>query len=281
MTTYAIGDIQGCYDALRNLLDHLKFDPQHDQVWFVGDLVNRGPQSLAVLRFVKNLGPSAITVLGNHDMHLLAISQGNTSHYRDHSLDPILNAPDYADLITWLRYRPLMHYDTVQNYVLIHAGLPPQWDLATAKSRAQEVEGVLRGHGFNELMQDLYGNHPANCTDSLTGIERLRCTINCFTRLRYCAPDGSLGLKEKGPPGTQKSGLKPWFEVPGRATADQRIIFGHWSTLGFNASYNTWAIDTGCLWGGTLTALQLSLDTPTIAAQLPCHQIADYKFYIK
>lgn len=275
MATYAIGDLQGCYDEFRLLLDHIKFDDSCDHLWLVGDLVSRGPQSLAVLRFVKNLGKQAITVLGNHDMHLLAVSQGNRSHYKDDSLDQVLAAPDRDELLYWLRHRPLLHYSKKKNYVLVHAGFPPEWDLAMAMKYANEVEQVLRGDEFSELMKDLYGNQPNQWSNELTGINRWRFIINCFTRLRYCHPNGVLNLKEKGPLGSQPAELLPWFEVPHRLSAKERIIFGHWSTLGLVTRNNVWALDTGCLWGGQLTALRIHKRKPMSVIQIDCPNIAN------
>lgn len=273
MATYAIGDIQGCYDEFRSLLDHIKFDSTKDTLWLVGDLVSRGPQSLAVLRFVKSLGKQAITVLGNHDMHLLAVWQGNRSHYRDDSLDQVLAAPDCDELLNWLRHRPLLHYSQKKNYVLIHAGLPPEWKLKTAMICAKEVEQVLQGDYFIGLMKDLYCNQPNQWDSDLTGINRWRFIINCFTRLRYCYPDGTLNFKEKGPPGSQASELMPWFDVPNRESENERIIFGHWSTLGLVARNNVWALDTGCLWGGKLSALRVRKRKPMSVFQVDCPNV--------
>ncbi len=257
MARYAIGDIQGCYDDLRALLDTLHFDPEKDRLWLVGDLVNRGPNSLEVLRFVKNLGKRAISVLGNHDLHLLALSQGNRRHYNNTSLDAILKAPDRDELIDWLRRRPLMYRHKKTGFNLIHAGLPPQWDARTARARAKEVEAVLRGPEFSDFCQQMYGNDPDQWSDDLKGMERLRFITNCFTRLRYCDPKGRLGLREKGAPNGRNNGFMPWFRVPDRASRDDKIIFGHWSTLGYLHEGNVWAIDTGCVWGGQLTALRV------------------------
>jgi len=257
MATYAIGDVQGCYDELQRLLDQLSFDPARDRLWFVGDLVNRGRQSLQVLRLVKQLGNQAKSVLGNHDLHLLALSQGNRKPFPDDTLDDILQAPDRDELIDWLRQRPLLHHSGKRNLNLLHAGLPPQWGIATARERAGEVEEVLRGPEFPEFCRHMYGDEPRRWSDTLRGLPRLRFITNCFTRLRYCTASGKLALQYKGPPGTQKRGYLPWFQVPGRASRDARILCGHWSTLGYRAENNVWALDSGCLWGGRLTALRL------------------------
>jgi len=270
MATYAIGDIQGCYERLQRLLDSLRFDPDRDRLWFVGDLVNRGPDSLATLRFVKGLGDRALTVLGNHDLHLLALAAGNSRRAKENTLTPILQAPDRDELINWLRHRPLMHFDEYKGFALIHAGLPPQWDLRDALSCAREVEIALQGPDYPHYLDVMYGNQPARWSDTLSGMERLRFITNCFTRLRYCDADGTLALKEKAAPGTQTSEYLPWFAVPNRATRDIRIVFGHWSTLGYAAGHNTWALDTGCVWKGRLTAIQVRREKPSAPISVSC-----------
>ncbi len=261
MATYVLGDIQGCYDELQRLLSHIDFAPGRDVLWLTGDLVNRGPKSLEVLRFVRNLGGGAITVLGNHDLHLLALSQGvNRRHGHGDTLDALLQAPDRDVLLDWLRRRPLLHHDAVLGYTLIHAGLPPQWDLCAAQARAGELEAVLRGAHWHTFLAHMYGNQPDHWSDTLCGQDRLRFIANCFTRLRYCSPQGRLALKPKGAPGSQPGGILPWFDIPGRASTGTRILFGHWSTLGYREGQGIYSLDTGCLWGGTLTALRI--DTP-------------------
>jgi bis(5'-nucleosyl)-tetraphosphatase (symmetrical) len=257
MTTYAIGDIQGCYAQLRRLLDTLSFDPARDRLWFVGDLVNRGPDSLRTLRFIKDLDDRALTVLGNHDLHLLALAAGNPRQAKKSNLEPVLRASDRDELVHWLRHRPLMHFDAKKNFALIHAGLPPQWDLLDAMECAREVENVLRGPDYLDYLHAMYGNEPARWSRSLSGMDRLRFITNCFTRLRYCDTNGALALTEKAPPGSQAPGHLPWFAVPGRATREVRIIHGHWSRLGYAAHYNAWALDTGCVWKGRLTAIRV------------------------
>ena len=273
MSTYAIGDIQGCYDELRRLLDHFDFNPDSDRLLFAGDLVNRGPKSLQVLRFVKSLGANADSVLGNHDLHLLALSENNRSHASGKSLDPILKAPDRDELLDWLRHRPLLIHDDKTECTVIHAGLPPQWTLADARNHAHELETVLRGDQFQDFCQQMYGNEPNKWQDELEGIDRLRFITNCFTRLRYCTKKGKLGLSQKGPPGTQKPKYLPWFDVPKRNTQQDKIFFGHWSTLGLINRHNTWSLDTGCLWGGQLSAIRLEdlkiFQIPCEAAQNP------------
>jgi len=270
MATYAIGDVQGCYRELRALLERVKFDPGQDKLWLAGDLVNRGPDSLEVLRFARSLGKGAVCVLGNHDLHLLAVSQGNLKHYKDASLEPVLRAPDRDEILDWLRRCPLMHYSGKKEFAMIHAGLPPLWDLKTALGCAREVEKTLRSSRFPHLMASMYGNRPERWSNRLKGLDRQRFIINCFTRLRYCRADGTLGLREKGAPGSQPPGLLPWFEVPGRASADTRIICGHWSTLGFVNRHNVWSLDTGCLWGGRLTAVRVHKTKPLRPVQQPC-----------
>ncbi|MCB1856741.1 MAG: symmetrical bis(5'-nucleosyl)-tetraphosphatase [Gammaproteobacteria bacterium] len=260
MSVYAIGDLQGCYNELRRLLEKIGFDPARDKLWLAGDLVNRGPDSLSTLRFIKNLGNRAVSVLGNHDLHLLALSQNSTSlkvKKADPTLTPVLTAKDRDELLDWLRHRPLMHRSRKLGFSLIHAGLPPQWDIETAMSVAKEVEAVLRSAHYGDFLRQMYGNKPRCWSDRLAGMERLRFITNCFTRMRYCDPWGNLALGEKGPPGAQSSPYLPWFQIPGRATRQERIIFGHWSTLGYHCSDNTWALDSGCVWGGSLTALKL------------------------
>jgi len=270
MATYAIGDIQGCYERLRRLLDSLRFDPGRDRLWLVGDLVNRGPDSLATLRFVKELGDRALTVLGNHDLHLLALAAGNSRRAKENTLAPVLRASDRDELLHWLRHRPLMHFDAHKHFALIHAGLPPQWDLRNALSCAREVETVLQGPDYPNYLDAMYGNEPARWSDTLSGMERLRFITNCFTRLRYCAADGTLALKEKAAPGSQTPGYLPWFAVPNRATKDILIVFGHWSTLGYAAEHNTWALDTGCVWKGRLTAIRVRREKPSGPISVPC-----------
>jgi bis(5'-nucleosyl)-tetraphosphatase (symmetrical) len=257
MATYAIGDIQGCFDALQLLLEKIAFDPHNDTLWFAGDLVNRGNKSLATLRFIKNLGNSAISVLGNHDLTLLALAEGNKK-LKHHTLDAILMAPDCDELIHWLRYRPLLHHDKKLAYTMIHAGLPPQWTLKKAQQYAHELEQILQGDQYSAFIANMFGNKPNKWHSDLNGWERLRFITNSFTRIRYCKPKGKLNFTDKGILGSQKKGYIPWYEVPKRKTANDKIIFGHWSTLfGLTSHPNVYALDTGCLWGGSLTAMRL------------------------
>ena len=258
MAVYAIGDIQGCCDEFERLLERLDFDATRDQLWLTGDLVNRGPRSLATLRLVKSLGSAAISVLGNHDLHLLALADSSARRKSKDTLDEVLTAPDREELLHWLRQRPLLHHDTQLQYTLIHAGLPPQWDIHLAMRCAREVETELRdAERARLLFQHMYGDEPDLWDDSLTGFARLRFITNCLTRLRVCSAEGKLKLKVKDAPGTLHSGLYPWFRAPQRRSGTQRIVCGHWSALGFYHADNVLALDTGCVWGGTLCAVRL------------------------
>lgn len=273
MTVYAIGDVQGCLAPLRALLDKVAFDPARDRLWFAGDLVNRGPESLGVLRFVRQLGAAAITVLGNHDLHLLAVAAGASGPKRRDTLGDILNAPDRDDLLEWLRRQPLLHHDARLGYTLVHAGLLPQWDLTLALSLAAEVEAVLCGPDHAAFFAQMYGDEPNHWEPGLCGIDRLRVVLNACTRLRYCDADGRMDLRPKGAPGTQPPHLLPWFAVPGRRNADLRILFGHWSTLGAWQGAGVTGLDSGCVWGQTLTAARLDPAGPALI-HVPCVQQA-------
>jgi bis(5'-nucleosyl)-tetraphosphatase (symmetrical) len=264
MAVYAIGDVQGCYTELRQLLDSIHFDPAKDKLWFVGDLVNRGPESLECLRFVKSLGDKAIVTLGNHDLSLLMIMTGVKQLTARHTVGDVLRANDRDELFDWLRHRPLLHHDTELDYVMIHAGLPPQWDLAIAGRCARELETRLRGEPdeYFEYFQSMYGDTPDLWSEDLRDAERWRFITNCLTRMRYCTRQGRLDLKAKGKPGKQQSDLYPWFQAPGRRSTDARILFGHWSTLGLVQQNNVTSLDTGCVWGGSLTAMRLDTKNP-------------------
>ena len=259
MATYAIGDVQGCHDPLRRLLDKLKFDPARDRLWFCGDLVNRGGQSLEVLRLVRSLDAVSTVVLGNHDLSLLTIAERKEADQRkvNPDLQRVLFAEDREPLVSWLRHRKMMHVDPALGYALVHAGLAPKWTIALAQKRAREVETRLRGKNYRKLMRQMYGNKPAAWSPKLEGMDRLRAIINVMTRLRYCDVRGRIAFDEKGPPGTQTPGLYPWFEVPGQVRREMRIVTGHWSTLGLLIGMGVYGIDTGCVWGGKLTALEL------------------------
>jgi len=266
MATYAIGDLQGCVSPLYQLLDKLAFSPAHDRLWFVGDLVNRGPESLDALRFVRDLGDAAITVLGNHDLHLLACAYTDRRPKKKDTLDSILNAPDCDELLDWLRRQPLIHRDRQLGWTLVHAGIPPAWDLDTAETCAREAEAVLAGPQAREFLAQMYGNKPKHWSAELDGFDRLRYIINGLTRMRYCRNDGALDMDSKtAPDQVADAGLTPWFNVPRRRSEGARIVFGHWSTLGpAKARNHSWGIDQGCLWGGCLTALRLDSDPPQI-----------------
>ena len=259
MAVYAIGDVQGCADELEHLLERLDFDARRDRLWFVGDLVNRGPKSLESLRLAYSLRDAAVCVLGNHDLHLLALARGEAGWKSgDGGLRPIFDAPDCKVLLDWLQSRPLLHHDETLGLTLLHAGVPPQWDLATAGACAREVERRLQAEDVGTLFRHMYGNEPATWHDGIEGWDRLRFTINAFTRLRVCdAHDGRMVLQHKGPPETAPRGSVPWFRVPWRRTADTRIVFGHWSALGYVQEGNVLGLDTGCVWGGTLTGQRI------------------------
>ena len=254
---YAIGDIQGCFSELEKLLAHIQFDPAKDILWFTGDLVNRGPQSLETLRFIKNLGEQHIVVLGNHDLHLLALSHAAHAGWEDDTLNSILTAPDRDELITWLSQKPLLYHDVELGFTIVHAGLAPNWDLITAKRLAKEVEAIIQGTTAADFFKHMYGNSPEQWDERLTGWDRLRCITNYFTRLRFCHRDGQMELHTKGTREFSPD-LIPWFEVKPRANADLNIIFGHWAALGgVTNTPNTHALDTGCVWGHQLTAMRL------------------------
>ncbi|NOZ54007.1 MAG: symmetrical bis(5'-nucleosyl)-tetraphosphatase [Gammaproteobacteria bacterium] len=279
MTTYAIGDVQGCHTELQALLEKINFNIKQDTLWFAGDIVNRGPQSLDVLRFIKSLGDRAITVLGNHDLHLLAVACGKSKLHKRDTLLPILKAKDKVELLHWLRHRPLLHYDKQLNTILVHAGLAPEWNLKQAKCCARELENILRSDRYVEYFSHMYGNKPNRWHAELSGWERLRFITNCFTRLRYVTKEGKLCLNAKGPLGSHAKGCLPWFQVDGRQCSNKTIIFGHWSTLGFYNAVNvsdasTFAnvvgIDSGCLWGGMLTAVALPF---SVNGEITAHQI--------
>jgi bis(5'-nucleosyl)-tetraphosphatase (symmetrical) len=257
MATYAIGDIQGCYREFRLLLEKTRFDPANDRLWLVGDLVNRGPQSLDVLRFVRELDHAAITVLGNHDLHLLMLAEGCSKPGSDDTLEAILTAPDRDELLDWLRHQPLLHAE--KEYVMVHAGLLPQWSAAKAARLAGEVEHALRAAkpAYRRFLEHLWGSEPATWDDSLEGWKRLRVIVNAMTRMRFCTPAGSMEFRSKGEVNHAPSGHLPWFEVAGRKSADHVLVTGHWSALGLKITPTLLALDSGCLWGGTLSAVRL------------------------
>lgn len=257
MAVYAVGDLQGCHAEFVALLERLAFDPARDKLWLTGDLVNRGPDSLAVLREVRALGACVTAVLGNHDLHLLAMAYAPAGvSRREPGLQAVLAAPDAAELLDWLAGRPLLHRDAALGWTLIHAGLPPQWSLADAESAAREVEAALAGDRV-ELLSQMYGDQPDRWSPALAGIARLRFAVNCFTRLRFVDVDGRLLLPLKGPVADAPPGAMPWFRHPERRTGRDALVFGHWSALGFLSEPGLLCLDTGCVWGGSLAALRL------------------------
>lgn len=259
MPDYAIGDVQGCYEPLQRLLEHINFDDQVDRLWFVGDLVNRGPQSLEVLRLVKNLSIAPRITLGNHDLHLLnKLFGAHSRKNHDDSLHDILMADDGEELGHWLRKQPVLYHDTKLNVVMCHAGIAPIWDLTLAKTCAQELEAALTGDRYRDFLTEMYGNEPKCWSSKLTGMDRLRVITNYFTRMRFCDPQGCLNLTYKGTLDGAPADLIPWYAVPGRIHINADIVFGHWAALQGRCPEPTlYAIDTGCLWGGQLTALRL------------------------
>lgn len=258
MATYAIGDLQGCYDPLRRLLDYISFDPAADRLWFVGDLVNRGPASLEVLRFVKSLGAAASMVLGNHDLHLVMQAEGYGKPGKEDTLDAVLAAPDRDELMAWLRAQPLFHVEG--DWAMVHAGLLPSWTLAQAQALSDEAAAALMTSDYRDFLANMWGSEPAAWRDDLTGWDRLRVVVNAMTRMRYVTPAGAMEFRaagNKAPPDKGPPGCVPWFAAPGRASANHLIVCGHWSALGFREEPGLLALDTGCLWGGSLTAVRL------------------------
>lgn len=256
MAIYAVGDIQGCYDSLRCLLDNVKFDPLQDTLWVAGDLVNRGPESLKTLRYIKSLDKSARVVLGNHDLHLLAVARGAQSRKRKDTFNDILDAPDVDELMDWLRHQKLMIRDKARKVVMTHAGVPHIWKIKQAKQYAKELEAVLRGNDCDAFLKAMYGNEPTTWGESLTGVERWRVITNYFTRMRFIDENGALDFDSKLGPLNAPEGYKPWYAY-GRS-GRTKIIFGHWAALEGNVSDPQMiAIDTGCVWGGRLTLVNL------------------------
>jgi bis(5'-nucleosyl)-tetraphosphatase (symmetrical) len=255
MALYAIGDIQGCHREFRELLDLIAFDPSSDRLWLVGDLVNRGPGSLAVLRDTMAMGDAATTVLGNHDFHLLTIAAGHRRPHRGDTLDDILAAPDRDALVDWLMRRPLVAADG--DYVMVHAGLLPSWTAAQALALSREVEAALASDRAHEFLGVLYGDEPRRWREDLTGYDRLRVIVNACTRLRFCTADDTMELTEKRGPERTPAGYAPWFEQPSRRSASSIVVCGHWSTLGLLVTPGMMMLDSGCVWGGALTAVRL------------------------
>ena len=278
MSTYALGDLQGCAQSLDALLDRIAFDARADRLWLVGDLVNRGPDSLAALRRVRALGDAATVVLGNHDLHLLAVAANVRKRGRNDTLDEVLAAPDATALLDWLRHRPLAHRATVQDrdILMVHAGVLPMWSVDDTMRHAAELEAALRADTWRDTLAHLFGNQPDRWDDTLTADERLRAIVNALTRLRFCCDDGRIDFESKDAPGgsmdafpPSPAGFRPWFDIAGRKTREVLVVFGHWSTLGVLVRDDVIALDSGCVWGGALTAIRLE---DRALFQVPCPQ---------
>ena len=281
MSTYVLGDLQGCAASFDALLAHVGFDAARDRLWLVGDLVNRGPDSLGVLRRLIALGDAATAVLGNHDLHLLAIAAGARRIGKGDTIDAVLAAPDADALLDWLRHRPMAHRASVagpdraeRDVLMVHAGVVPAWSGDDTMRHAAELEAVLRGSGWRDALGTMFGNRPALWSDALTGAERLRAIVNVLTRLRYCSVDGRIDFDAKDAPGVDGTafppppdGFRAWFDIAGRRTRDTLVVFGHWSTLGVLVRDDVVALDSGCVWGGQLTAIRLEDRT---LFQTPC-----------
>ncbi|MCC4117936.1 symmetrical bis(5'-nucleosyl)-tetraphosphatase [Aromatoleum toluclasticum] len=258
MAIYAVGDIQGCYSVLQRLLERIAFDPAVDRLWVVGDMVNRGPESVQTLRFLRGLGDAATVVLGNHDLYLLMVGAGHKRLDDDDTLFQVLEAPDRDDLLAWVASRPLLHVEG--GFAMVHAGVLPGWTIARAQQLAAEVGEVLAGPAANDLLLHLGGNEPETWSDELVDWDRYRVIVNALTRMRFCTADGSMALQAKGPPMKAPIGTMPWFLVPGRLSRSHTIVCGHWSALGFYRTPGLIALDSGCVWGGKLTAVRLEDD---------------------
>lgn len=259
MALYLIGDIQGCDDALQRLLDKISFSPSRDTLYLLGDLVNRGPQSAATLRRLMRYGPAAQPVLGNHDLHLLALAAGARQPGRSDTLDEILQASDREALLEWLRWQRMAMLEPIDGHALlmVHAGVLPDWSASKTMALASEVESVLRGPALGDFLRQMYGNEPPQWSDALTGADRLRVIVNALTRMRFCDAQGRMDYESKEGAASAPSGYMPWFEVPGRRTADITVAFGHWSMLGWLGRSDVLSLDTGCVWGGCLSALRV------------------------
>lgn len=257
MSTYLIGDIHGCFDELKIILAQVEFNPALDTLWLTGDLVARGPDSLEVLRLVRSLGDSVRMVLGNHDLHLLAVYAGISRNKPKDRITPLLEAPDADELINWLRRQPVLQVNEEKKLVMAHAGITPQWDLATARQCAREVEAVLSSDSYPLFLDAMYGDMPNNWSPELSGLARLRFSTNVFTRMRYCFPNGQLEMNCKDIPEKAPAPLRPWFALPGPVPECYSIIFGHWASLmGQGTPVNIYGLDTGCCWGRELTLLR-------------------------
>jgi bis(5'-nucleosyl)-tetraphosphatase (symmetrical) len=260
MATYVIGDIQGCCQEFENLLNTINFDPADDRLWLTGDIINRGPDSLRALRLAKQT--NALSVLGNHECHLLAVANGVTTAGKKDTLQTIINAHDSQELLDWIRQFPLVHHDTKLGFTMVHAGLHPTWNLPQALELSSEVKAIMQSAKYTDLLANMYGDSPDQWSEQLNGWDRIRCIINYCTRSRYYKQSGKINLKDKGPPGSQKTGFIPWYSIENRKTAKDKIVFGHWASLHDGdprdfKSYNIYPLDTGCVWGRKLTALRL------------------------
>ena len=266
MATYAIGDLQGCFFSFKELLKKIQFNPAHDRLWFVGDLINRGPGSLDVMRWIFEHQSSVVTVLGNHDLHTLVVAEGFVSAHRSDTIQSLLDAPDAPELLGWLRQQALVHFE--HDYLMVHAGLLPEWTVDQALTLAAEVKVALQAPNYREFLKHMYGNDPKCWDDGLTGWDRLRVITNAMTRLRICSTKGEMEFKFKGELENIPNGYQPWFDLTQRASVNTPIVFGHWSALGLQHKNNVYSLDTGCLWGGHLSAMRLE-DRKIF--QVPCH----------
>ena len=259
MALYLIGDVQGCDDALQRLLDEISFSPSRDTLYLLGDMVNRGPQSAAVLRRLMRYGTAAQAVLGNHDLHLLALAAGVRQPSRSDTLGDILQASDREAMLEWLRWQRMAMLEQIDGHALlmVHAGVLPNWSAQQAVALASEVETILRGPQLADFLRQMYGNEPARWSDALTGAERLRVIVNALTRMRFCDANGRMDHESKEGTASAPAGYMPWFEVPGRQTAEITVAFGHWSMLGWLGRSDVLSLDTGCVWGGCLSALRV------------------------
>lgn len=259
MSVYLVGDIQGCDSALQLILDKIAFSPSRDQLFLLGDLVNRGPNSAGVLRRLMAFGSSVRSLLGNHDLHLMALAQGLRKPHRNDTLDDILSAPDRGAMLDWLRGQSMAILTALDTHplLMVHAGVLPCWTASQTLSLAQEVETALRGDGLNEFLQTMYGDEPSQWSDALAGAARLRVIVNALTRLRFCTANGTMEFATKDGANATPPGHYPWFDVPGRRSANVTVAFGHWSTLGWLDRPDVMALDTGCVWGGCLSAVRL------------------------
>ena len=255
MSIYAIGDVQGCYDQLMRVLERAGYDERRDVLWFVGDLVNRGPKSAQTVRFAKSLGERQVTVLGNHDLALLVVAEGIAKAHRSDTFHDILGAPDRDELLAWLRHQKMMHAG--EGYAMVHAGLLPQWSVPQALALAREVEAALRGPDYRGFLKQMYGNEPERWSDDLAGYDRLRVIVNAMTRSRFVTPEGAMEFRHKKGLATAPAGYLPWYDVPGRASRGTAVIFGHWAALGLLLREDVVGLDSGCVWGRELSALRL------------------------